>query len=66
VRQRVSEIVGKALDTTPNDPRCTAVASWMMAVCDGLSMQWLLDPAATPDGQDLLRGLSDLRAVSEA
>jgi len=43
-----------------------AVASWMMAVCDGLSMQWLLDPAATPDGQDLLRGLADLRAVSEA
>jgi AcrR family transcriptional regulator len=66
VRERVSEIVGKALDTTPNDPRCTAVASWMMAVCDGLSMQWLLDPTATPDGQDLLRGLADLRAVSEA
>jgi len=66
VRARVAEIVGRALDTTPDDPRCRAVASWMMAVCDGLSMQWLLDPTATPDGQDLLRGLADLRAISEA
>jgi len=65
VRARVSEIVSCALDTTPDDPRCTAVASWMMAVCDGLSMQWLLDPSAAPKGADLLRGLVDLRARSE-
>jgi AcrR family transcriptional regulator len=65
VRARVSEIVSCALDTTPDDPRCLAVASWMMAVCDGLSMQWLLDPTATPNGKDLVRGLADLRAVSE-
>jgi AcrR family transcriptional regulator len=65
VRRRVSEIVGRALDAPPEDPRCTAVASWMMAVCDGLSMQWLLDPTATPNGQDLLRGLAELRAISE-
>jgi AcrR family transcriptional regulator len=65
VRARVSEIVSRALETTPDDPRCMAVASWMMAVCDGLSMQWLLDPAATPDGADLLRGLAELRAISE-
>jgi AcrR family transcriptional regulator len=65
VRAGISEIVSRALDTTPEDPRCTAVASWMMAVCDGLSTQWLLDPAATPNGADLLRGLADLRAISE-
>ncbi len=65
VRSRVSQIVARALDTTPEDPRCTAVASWVMAVCDGLSMQWLLDPAAAPTGHDLVRGLADLRAVSE-
>ena len=50
---------------TADDPRCTAVASWVMAVCDGLSMQWLLDPASTPAGEHLLRGLADLRAISE-
>jgi AcrR family transcriptional regulator len=65
VRARVSEIVSRALDTTPDDPRCTAVASWMMAVCDGLSMQWLLDPSAAPNGADLLRGLVDLRTASQ-
>lgn len=67
VRSRVAAMVATALgdDVTPDDPRCTAVASWVMAVCDGLSMQWLLDPASSPSGDDLLRGLADLRAVSE-
>ncbi|HWM05258.1 MAG TPA: TetR/AcrR family transcriptional regulator [Actinophytocola sp.] len=66
-RRRVAELVAAALgpDTPPEDPRCTAVASWVMAVCEGLSMQWLLDPTATPAGEDLLRGLADLRAISE-
>lgn len=65
VRTRVSQIVAGALDAEPDDPRCAAVASWVMAVCDGLSMQWLLDPTATPTGPDLLRGLAELRAASE-
>ena len=64
VRARASDIVADALSTTADDPRCTAVASWIMAVCDGLAMQWLLDPAAAPNGADLLRGLADLRALS--
>lgn len=64
-RTRVSVIVSTALNAPPEDPRCTAVASWVMAVCDGLSMQWLLDPANAPAGQDLLQGLADLRAISE-
>ena len=63
VRLRASRIVADALSTTANDPRCSAVASWIMAVCDGLAMQWLLDPAAVPKGEDLLRGLADLRAL---
>jgi BetI-type transcriptional repressor, C-terminal len=64
-RGRVAELVAGALDVPADDPRCTAVASWVMAVCDGLSMQWLLDPTSTPAGEHLLRGLADLRAVSE-
>jgi AcrR family transcriptional regulator len=64
-RVRVAELVAGALDVSVADPRCTAVASWVMAVCDGLSMQWLLDPASTPAGEHLLRGLADLRAISE-
>jgi AcrR family transcriptional regulator len=65
VRGRVSAIVSEALDAPPDDPRCTAVASWVMAVCDGLSMQYLLDPTAVPAGPDLLRGLAELRAISD-
>ena len=66
-RGRVATLVAAALgeDVTPDDPRCTAVASWVMAVCDGLSLQWLLDPASSPAGDHLLRGLADLRAISE-
>jgi AcrR family transcriptional regulator len=65
VRWRVAELVAAALDAPADDPRCMAVASWVMAVCDGLSMQWLLDPASTPAGEHLLRGLADLRTSSE-
>lgn len=64
VRSRASRIVADALSTSQDDPRCSAVASWMMAVCDGLAMQWLLDPTAAPNGEDLMRGLADLRALS--
>lgn len=64
MRGRVSRIVAGALEIPPEDPRCAAVASWVIAVCDGLSMQWLLDPAATPAGEHLLRGLADLREKS--
>jgi AcrR family transcriptional regulator len=66
-RGRVAAMVATALGegVTPDDPRCTAVASWVMAVCDGLAMQWMLDPASSPAGEHLLRGLADLRAISE-
>ncbi|HEY0449523.1 TetR/AcrR family transcriptional regulator [Actinophytocola sp.] len=66
-RRRVASLVAAALgdEVAPEDPRCTAVASWVMAVCDGLSMQWMLDPASVPAGEHLLRGLADLRAISE-
>lgn len=44
------------------------VASFLMAVCDGLGLQWLLDPERTPDGGELVSALGSalqhaLRAV---
>lgn len=36
-----------------NPERRDAVASFMMAVCDGLILQWMLDPDAVPDGDEL-------------
>ncbi|GAA4435243.1 TetR/AcrR family transcriptional regulator [Actinokineospora soli] len=51
-------------DPGPEDPRCTAVASFVLAACDGLALQWLIDPARSPRPDDLLRGLNDLLTLS--
>lgn len=65
-RSRVAELVAESLaDGTPaDDPRCVAVASFVIAACDGLSVQWLLDPDGTPDAEQLLAGLMTVWAAS--
>jgi AcrR family transcriptional regulator len=46
------------------DPaRRGAIASYMMAVCDGLLVQWLLDPDAIPDGEELFEAARSVFAV---
>jgi hypothetical protein len=45
------------------DPRCPAVAALMIAACDGLALQALLDPADLPAPDELAAGLG---AVWEA
>lgn len=66
IRQRVAGLVAESLDGAlePADPRARAVASFVIAVCDGLAMQWLLDPVNAPTGQDLLAGLGTFWAAS--
>jgi AcrR family transcriptional regulator len=66
VRAMVAERVAVSLadGTAPDDPRCTAVASFVVAVCDGLAIQSLLDPDATPSGQELITGLAAVFAAS--
>jgi hypothetical protein len=66
LRAMVAERVAVSLDdgTKPSDPRCQAVASFVVAVCDGLAIQCLLDPGATPAGQDLVAGLAGVFAAS--
>jgi AcrR family transcriptional regulator len=34
-----------------------AVASFMIAVCDGLLLQWLVDPERAPSGEEMTAGL---------
>jgi AcrR family transcriptional regulator len=65
-RARVAELVALSLrDGTPaDDPRCAAIAAFVIAVCDGLSVQWLLDPEAAPDGEQLIAGLATVWASS--
>jgi len=64
IRTKVSALVTAALGAEIDDKEAAAVASWVIAVCDGLSVQWLLDPAAMPTAKDLLTGLAKLRAAS--
>jgi AcrR family transcriptional regulator len=65
-RARVAELVAESLadGTQPDDPRCRAIATFVIAVCDGLAVQWLLDPEHAPNGEQLLAGLATVWAAS--
>jgi AcrR family transcriptional regulator len=58
VRSRVAELVARSLGGTieADDPRAEAIASWVIAVCDGLALQWLIDPRGAPSSDDLNAG----------
>ena len=59
VRQAITEMVnsslGPAAEELGADPK--VVASFLLAVCDGFVLQWLLDPAETPTGEELAASL---------
>lgn len=65
-RAKVATLVADSLGDgiEPDDPRCTAVASFVIAICDGLSVQWLLAPDDAPTGEDLTAGLAAIWSVS--
>jgi AcrR family transcriptional regulator len=69
-RERVAAMVrqslGEELERDGVDPR--VVASFLIAVCDGLVLQWLLDPEQTPSGEQLTSSLGAAltRAMSQA
>lgn len=68
VRTMVAERAAESLhDGTPaDDPRCQAVATFVIAVCDGLALQYLLDPDRVPTGEQLVTGLAMAFAASFA
>ncbi|MGH3432448.1 MAG: TetR/AcrR family transcriptional regulator [Thermocrispum sp.] len=59
-----AELAGDPDAVGPDDPRAVAVASFVIAVCDGLAFQWLLDPESAPSGDELLAGLGMIWATS--
>jgi AcrR family transcriptional regulator len=69
-RERVAEMVrqslGEDLEQDGVDPR--VIASFLIAVCDGLILQWLLDPEQTPSGEQLASSLGAAlgRAMTQA
>jgi AcrR family transcriptional regulator len=57
-RTRVAVLVARSFgELTPDDPRCLAMASFVIAVCDGLAMQFLLAPEELPASADLDQAL---------
>jgi hypothetical protein len=40
-----------------SDPTARQVASFLIAVCDGLKVQWLLDPQRAPSPDELMAAL---------
>ncbi|MFD2417008.1 TetR/AcrR family transcriptional regulator [Amycolatopsis pigmentata] len=65
-REKVAALVAESLGdgSAPGDPRCKAVASFVIAICDGLSVQWLLDPDGAPTSAELSAGLSAMWTAS--
>jgi AcrR family transcriptional regulator len=65
-RAMVADLVARSLGdgTAPDDPRCLAVAALVIAACDGLAVQWMLDPERAPTGEHLLGGLQAVLAAS--
>lgn len=69
VRLAVTEWVRSSLGPSSEDAggNPEVVASFLMAICDGLMLQWLVDPAETPSGEELVSSLSAaLKAALQA
>ena len=64
VAQTLGEDQQSADESTPGavvsaeDPRARAVATLVIAACDGLAVQWLLDPDGSPSAGELAEGLA--------
>jgi AcrR family transcriptional regulator len=61
-REQVASMVRASLGEGETD--ANVVASFLIAVCDGLVLQWLLDPNETPTGDQLISSLGS--ALSRA
>jgi hypothetical protein len=59
VRDRVAELVVASLhgELDAEDPRARAIASFVIATCDGLALQWMLDPGDMPSAEQFRAGL---------
>jgi hypothetical protein len=65
-REQVASMVraslGDAAEATGTD--ANVVASFLVAVCDGLILQWLLSPDETPTGDELTASLGSALALA--
>ena len=59
-REQIAHLVAVSLGSgvTVEDPRCKAIASFVIATCDGFALQYLLAPDDVPTGAELTDGLA--------
>jgi hypothetical protein len=66
VRESAVRLAGQHLSemgmATPNN--LDAIASVLMAVCDGLMLQWIADPDAAPNAEQTLDALAAVGALA--
>ena len=62
IAERAAVSIGDGV--TADDRRCVAIAAFVLSVCDGLALQWLLDPDGLPDSTALVEGLALAFAAS--
>ena len=66
-REACARMVTRALDEegiAVDEPGSRTIASLGMALTDGLMLQWLVDPEATPTAGDLMQALAGLAVAS--
>jgi AcrR family transcriptional regulator len=57
-RAAIGGMVGASLaEAAITAPHIRAIASLLIAICDGLMLQWLIDPEHAPSGEELIAGL---------
>jgi AcrR family transcriptional regulator len=57
-RTEVARLVAESIaGTIADDPRCEAIASFVLAVCDGLAVQCLIDPDRMTAPEDFAAGV---------
>jgi hypothetical protein len=62
-REQIAAMVHAAIEGV-DDATALRVASFLVAVCDGFVVQYLLDPERTPTGEELVEALGT--ALQEA
>ena len=62
VAAMVRAVAGADAERLRTDPE--VMASFLMATLDGLVLQWLLEPADTPGGEELVKALAETMAIA--
>jgi AcrR family transcriptional regulator len=65
-RAQIAELVARTLGggNSAADARCAAVASFVIATCDGFALQYLLSPEDVPTAAELRDGLAEVWLAS--